>query len=390
VSLFRGALSRTEEPARTVERSAYAPSFSEWMALVSGGSTTGSVSVANAGTVGKALGHPAVFRSINKIAGIVAQMPMAAMRNGSKVDPTPALLRSPSGRLQRPSEWKRTMATSMLASGAGAALVDSDRPTRIDLIDPKRVEFDEMTQEWLLDRKPVKRFPEGPLWYVPLMTLPGSPVGVNPLEYARRTTYAGLAAQEFGGNFFAGGGHPTAIVAPEKDPGQDGAEKLKAKVAEATSGTNREPLVLPQTVKWIPLQINPDDSQFVELMGFSSAQLAGFFGLQPEHIGAPIEGSSVQYSNRENRQQDLLQDAIMPVVLPIEEALSELLPNGQTVKFNPEGLLRSDQAARFTTYELNARIQQMTGMPVLSNDEIRALENREPLNPGDYTQGAAE
>lgn len=383
MSLFRSVVRADPQP-QLEERAGNALSFSEWVAVVAGGSH-GGVSVTSAGTIGKALGHPAVFRSINKIAGIVAQMPVASMRGGSKVSPTPALLRSPAGGMSRPSEWKRTAATSMLAAGAVAGLVDSDRPSRVDLIDPKRVRFDEDKQQWLLDHKPIERFPVGRLWYVPLMTLPGSPVGVNPLEYARRTTYAGLAAQEFGGNFFSGGGHPTAIVAPEKDPGVEGAKALKEKVRETTSGTSREPLILPQSVKWIPLQINPDDSQFIELMGFSSAQLAGFFGLQPEHIGAPVEGSGIQYSNRENRQQDLLQDAIMPVVLPLEEALSELLPTGQEAKFNPEGLLRADQAARFATYESNARIQQMTGQPIYTNEEIRALENRAPLPPAEET-----
>lgn len=367
---------RADEPAeeRAVVLPAGISSFQDWIGYQAAG-----VSVQSAGNLTTALKHPTVFRSISKIAGIVAQMPLESRRGTTLVEPKPQLIANPSPGTLRPSAWKRTAAVSMLSHGAAAGLVNDRPASRLDLIDPGRVS--ERDGDFLLDDEVIDLWPVGPLWYVPLMTLPGSRIGVNPIEYARRTTYAGLAAQEFGGNFFRDGAHPTTIVQPEKDPGQDGAELLKAKVMSARSGNNREPLVLPQSVKWHQIQISPDDSQFIELMGFTSAQLAGFFGLQPEHVGAPIEGGGMQYSNRENRQQDLLQDAVMPVLLPLEEAMSELLPNGQTAKFNVGGILRADLKARYESYEIAARVGQMTGRPLLTHEEMRELENRDPVPP---------
>jgi phage portal protein BeeE len=112
----------------------------------------------------------------------------------------------------------------------------------------------------------------GPLWQVPLHVIAGSPKGLNPLEYARKTVYAKLVAQEFGASFFSGGGHPTGIVAPETDPGETNAKLMKQKFIDAASG--RGPVVLPQTIKYTQLQINPDDSQFIEAMRFSDEELA--------------------------------------------------------------------------------------------------------------------
>ena len=92
----------------------------------------------------------------------------------------------------------------------------------------------------------------------------------------------------------------------------------------------------------------------------------------------------MDYSNRENRQQDVLQDAVMQVVVPLDEGLSELLPNGLECRAAPEGLLRADLMTRYQSYEVSARVQQMTGKPILSNDEIRALEHREPFADDEY------
>lgn len=337
----------------------------------------GKTSLTSAGTIGGALGSAAVWRSVNKISGLVVQAPWSVRRGRTEL-PDPPLLREPSVMNQRPSTWKRTATTSMLLAGGVTALVDNpDRPTKLEIVHPDLVDWTEK-RGWMLNGNPVDEWPVGPLWHVPYMTLPGSPKGVSAIEYARRTTFAQLAAKEFGGNYFRDGAHPTMILAPETDPGEDGARRLKERVVAAVSGTSREPLVLPQSVQWHQIQINPDDSQFLDLMRFSGAEIAGFFGLQPEHIGYPVEGAGVQYSNRENRQQDLLQDAVMPILIPLEEALSELLPRPQSVKFNVGGLLRADLAARYQSYLTAAQIGAQTGETFLSVDEMRELEDRSP------------
>lgn len=340
----------------------------------------GEASLASVQTIPGALTHPTVWRSVNKITGMIVQMPAHAYRDGERLPVLPQVVASPSPGMHTASGWRRAACMSLLLRGNVYAWVSTDdggNPVRADLLHPSRVSYQDDTGVWFVDGRRVDVWPVGQLWHVPLMTQPGSPVGLNPIEYARKVTYAGLAAQEFGANFFRDGGHPTAILSPERDPGEDGARALKSKVMAATSGTTREPLVLPKSVGWTPIQVNPDDSQFIESQQFSGAQIAGFFGLDPSAVGLSAESKGMEYSNRENRQQDILQDAVMPVVIPLEEGLSELV--GVDVKLSAEGLLRSDQAARFAAYEVSARVEQMTNRPILTNDEIRKLENRPVL-----------
>lgn len=377
MSLIRRALAKRDESRATTF-----PAITklEDLAYLRG---YGRTSLTSAGTIQGSLAAATVWRSVNKVAGIIAQMPWAARRGRKSIDPQPALLRRPSINMPLPAIWKRTAATSMLLGGGVTALADdAQRPTKLELVHPDCVAWNE-EKGWTIDGEPIEEWPVGPLWHVPLMTLPGSPKGVTPLTYARRTVYADLAAKEFGGNFFRDGAHPTVIIAPKEDPGPEAADELKRRVRNRVNGTERDPLVLPQSIEWHQIQINPEDSQFLELMKFSGAQIAGFFGLQPEHVGLPVEGAGLQYSNRENRQQDLLQDAIMPLVVPLQEAMSELLPRPQSAVFNVAGLLRSDLKARYESYKLAAEIGDLAGENFLTVDEMRDLEDREPLSPSE-------
>jgi phage portal protein BeeE len=148
---------------------------------------------------------------------------------------------------------------------------------------------------------------------------------------------------------------------------------------QATAGTSREPIVLPQSVKWQQVQISPDDSQFIELMQFDEVALCRFFGLQPSSVGVQGGGSSLTYANREQDKQQELQDAMLPPMIRLEEAMSDLLPGDLAVKFNPAGLLRADLAARYASYEASARVFASTGYWIVTPEEWRDLEDREPL-----------
>lgn len=371
MSLFR--------PRRVVERGAVPPfigSFDDWVRVQAGGSK---VSSSSAGTVDVGLQHSVIYRATNKVAATVASLPIDVRRGRVEVSPVPPLVASPSA-MMLPSVWKHAAVLSMMLRGNAFGLVTAWAgawPTKIELLHPDAVSWS-TEGGWTVDGDPSDTWPVGPLWHVPLHVLPGSPLGLNPLAYARRTTFAALASGEFGSGFFSGGGHPSAIIAPERDPGEEGAKALKQRVMDVTSGTSREPIVLPQSVKYESIQINPDDSQFIELMRFSGEELCRFFGVDPVDVGVAVQGSALNYSNRENRQQDYLANAVLTPIVRLEEALTALLPRPMNAKFNVDGILRPDLKTRYESYRIAAEINKSSGDTFLSVDEMRALEDREP------------
>lgn len=344
-----------------------------------GGSGTG-VTRDSVRSIDVALGSSIVWRCAMKNAATLASFPVHTFRDRQQIA-DPALVADPQGDASLRSSWVFGSALSMyLRGGANYWLSgpeDSLRITRAQLLHPDRVGYDDR-RGWTIDDKPVDLWPIGQLYHIPLYVMPGSPKGLNPLQYAARSIFPGMAAQEFSGNYFRDGGHPTAIASPETDPGPEGAKALKERIMAVTSGTTREPLVLPQNVKWQQIQVNPEDSQFIDAMKLSDEQVCRYMGTPPEEVGIAPTGANLTYANREQRKQDYLQELLYPKG-QIEGGWSALLARPQRVRMNPDGLLRADLKGRYESYKLAAEIAQITGEELLSVDEMRDLEDREPL-----------
>jgi hypothetical protein len=92
-------------------------------------------------------------------------------------------------------------------------------------------------------------------------------------------------------------------------------------------------------------------------------------------IGAATSGSSVTYANREQRAADWLTYGLVPYLVPVEEALSALIPAEQRVKANVSAVLRSDLKTRYESYAI------ALDKNFLSVDEVRNLEDRKPMPP---------
>jgi HK97 family phage portal protein len=207
---------------------------------------------------------------------------------------------------------------------------------------------------------------------------------MSPIEYAAESIGLNLAARKFGAGFFGDGGHPSAILAPERDPGEDGAKAMKQGFIAATRG-NREPVVMPQSVKYTPIQVNPEESQFLESQRFSVEDICRFFGVPPEMIGAASSGSSVTYANREQRAVDFLTFGLDPWLLRLEEMLTDQMPRPQVAKINRAALLRTDTLTRYQAHA----IAKTNGWRNIN--EIRRIEDEPGIGPdGDvYVTGAA-
>lgn len=288
----------------------------------------------------------------------------------------------------------RSQILQSLASRGNAyatVLVDgSMRPVGMVSIHPESVvwKFDAGVWRTFVDGIERRRWPLGDLWHVPINLQAGSPIGMDPINYHRGTLAPSLAARKFGARFFDAGGLPIGFVELDgtvNDPGEGGAKELKQKIVTALDGS-REPIVLPSGIRFREVQVNAEESQFLETQRFGVEQAARiYFGGFPEMIGGSPSGGSQTYANLEQRIQAFATLSLIPRYLaPLEQALSRLIPSGRKVVHNVNALSRGDLAARYQSYLASAQVQQMTGMPILTNDEIRALEDRPPLDRADF------
>jgi HK97 family phage portal protein len=332
-----------------------------------------------------ALRHSAVWACVNRIAQSVEMLPVDVVtKRGEErlpVTPTPQIVAEPSAWIPAPT-WRYQVVLSLLMRGNAWGIItqtgrNATHPTRIELLHPDDVrwwpEGDRMRFSVKGDARDL--FPVGDLWHLAAYTLPGSIIGLSPIAYAAHAIGAGLAAEQFGGEFFAGGGHPTGILTTNRDPGPDAADRTKEKFLEATR--QRGVVLLPSEVSYQGIQISPEDSQFIDTQRFSVEQVCRMFGMQPEMIGSSSSGSSLTYANREERMLDFLVFALQIWITKIERALSACLPQPQEVKFNTGALLRSTTISRYRAHSLSLRDGWR------SVNEVRALEDLSPVEGGD-------
>ena len=340
-----------------------------------------------------ALRHSAWWASVELIAGVGSSLPLDEFREqaGEQVtvrlsslfaDPDP----DPSITAQA---WRAQVLRSAAARGNAYALLtggESGSPTGATTLHPDRVRWDYRDGRWvtLVDNAVMDRWPLGPLWHFALFQPPGSPIGMSPVEHHRQTIGTALAAQQFGAQFFGNSGVPPYIVKMPGKPNSEQSKQLKKELKDATSGG--EPLIIPSEITFEKVTISPEDSQFLDTQRLGVEEIARIIlGGFPELIGAAVTGGgSVTYANREQRMADFIALSLAPrYLVPLEAALSALLPRGRYIKHNLDALLRADLKTRYESYQLAAQVADTMGAPLLTSDEMRRLENRPPLTEDD-------
>lgn len=338
---------------------------------------------------GTAMRHSAVWACVRLIAGVGSTLPIDQFRvvNGEQTPMSLAqVLADPSADVS-PSVWRYQFWSSLLLAGNAYGLITeftaSGFPRRIDILSPNDVTWHDENGRWVtkVRNQQVDRWPVGRLWHASMFASPGQPFGLSPIAHAARSINTGLEAEKFGGDFFTGGGHPTSILKTDQSPTP---EQAKSAVDALTAATkDRRPVAFGSGWDLQQVQINPTDSQFLDTQRFTVEQIARVYGVFPEMIGAATSGSSVTYANREQRAADWLTYGLVPYLVPIEEAMSTLIPRPQRVKANVSAVLRSDLKTRYESYAMAADIGSKGGVPLLTVNEMRDLEDLPPVDGGD-------
>jgi HK97 family phage portal protein len=216
------------------------------------------------------------------------------------------------------------------------------------------------------------------VWHVAAFRPAGSAVGLSPISFAAETIGLGLAVQRFGRSYFADGATPSGLLITNQKMSDLEADVVKDRLYRATHG-RRQPLVVSGggagDVKWQSLSIAPEESQFVESRKLGVSEIARTFGVPPEMIGGEA-GNSLTYATVEGRGLEFVRYSLSHWLVRLERSIGDLLPRGQSVKFNVNALLRGTTKERYEAHQ----IALASGW--LTVDEVRALEDLGPMPAG--------
>jgi HK97 family phage portal protein len=269
----------------------------------------------------------------------VANQPDILLQPGADADIYDHVYMATMSRLLRGNEFGRVVARDRMM-----------RPVQIELENPAVVHVrkeGDGTYEYKFRNEVV---PPAELWHKTMYRFPGSPLGMNPLQYAARTTRLGLNAEHFGAQYFEDGGHPSAILSNEKldEISQKDAQTFKQRFMAALRGS-REPIVVAGGWNYQKIQINPDESQFLDTQKLSDTKICRYMGrVPPELIGAASEGSSITYANLEQRAMGFLTFTMFRWIKRWEMDLGGCLDPRLYVKFDTDALQRVDFLTQWT------------------------------------------
>jgi len=110
---------------------------------------------------------------------------------------------------------------------------------------------------------------------------------------------------------------------------------------------NRGTAYLSNTIDAQVMGFSARDVQLVEAKNMAAVAIARLANLDPIWVGAGIPGSSLTYANRVDLYRNLLDTALRPVMLLVEQRLSmpDITPVGYVISFDTTSFLRDNTAA---------------------------------------------
>ena len=217
--------------------------------------------------------------------------------------------------------------------------------------------------------------PSSRILHVPWIVPPGATLGLSPIEHFASIVKAGLSAQDYADVRRGGGVPPTHLKNTRKtlNPTQSDTIRDRAAAAFATG----KPFVSGADWDLKLMTIPPNHAQFIETLKLSASAIASIYGIDPREIGGDAANGSITYTNDESRSLNRAQD-MRPYLVRFERAISKQMARGDYVKFNIDATIRADIKTR----------TEVTGAQVadgrLSVNEARELEDRAPVQGGDY------
>lgn len=336
--------------------------------------------------LGEARSMSAVYRAVQVITTAAAQLPLTVERSGQILTPaqTPPVIRRPDPRMGR-SEWITHMVTALALTGNAYARIERDTAGNVVSLrplDPRKVWINlNPTTHGLRFGVEGKILTSADVLHAHLQpAIVGEPLGLGPIQAARLDLLGARQVRDYAAQWFDGTGQPTGILSSPSATYEDALRVRNAwnmlddegnPIASTANPTGIK--VLPKAFTYQRMAINPKDAQWIESQEFSILQVARLFGIPSTLALASPSGGSMTYSNVEQDWISFTRFTLMSYLRPLEEALSEVTVRGQDVRFNLEGLLRSDTKTRYDSYA----VALANGF--LTVDEVRSLENRSPL-----------
>lgn len=210
----------------------------------------------------------------------------------------------------------------------------------------------------------------------------------SPITYAAREAIGtAISAQQFSGQFFAGGANFDYALKTTAKLDAKQLELLKASLLARSQNGGRGPLILSGGLEPAQLSVNSKDAEILATRLFTVEEICRVFGVPPHMVGHTDKTTSWG-SGIESQGIGFVRYTLQRHLTPMQQELNrKLWPVRERffVEHITAALERGDLKGRYEAYRI--ALGRAGEQPFMDSDEVRRLENMPPneklhINPG--------
>lgn len=349
-------------------------------------------------TTDSALSVPAVAAAVGFLSRTMASLPVHAFRDkkgsadrmGGRIE---TIINEAPNSGQGSYKFRQYFWQQVFTGGRGLAWIERSSPTVTGVealwpLDPTKTNV-KRTAGKVTYESEGKTYDAADVIDVPFMLQPDGLKHWGPINLASKAIQLALAMNDYGSNFFAGGGIPPLALEGPMPAGAEAVRRAQAdikNVIEGAKNANDPIFPMPSGYKLNPVGIDPAKGQMVEARVFQIQEISRTWQIPPVFLS---ELSRATFTNIEQQDLHLVKHLVGQWAKALEDELNLKIfgrfnRNGRYIKHNLDGLMRGDFKSRV---EGLARSVQTA---IRTPNEARALEDLPALPEGDklYIQGA--
>lgn len=338
-----------------------------------------------------ALQQMAVWRAVQLIAGTVADLPLEVFRDrpdGEREKLAPSLFKGDPFPDMTWPEFMETQLVHLLLNGnayalkvlneAGTSVVRllPIEPGSVEVLRGKQTPLNPSGKRFKIGDGQQETLTPNEVLHIPGLSYDGL-AGMSPVAAARESIGTALAAENVAARMFDSGLKMGGIIQAEVDLSDEQAQEVKERWREKTAGLVRahEVAIVSKGLSFQPTQLPPKDAQWLEARNFGVQEIARLYGVPADLL---MENSATGNVNVEQRALYWVKFGLRHWVRRVESRYTQhLVPRGQFVELNMDGLLRGDSLTQAQVWRTGVEAQYLTV------NEVRAQQKMPPVPWGD-------
>jgi HK97 family phage portal protein len=247
----------------------------------------------------------------------------------------------------------------------------ADRPMAVKVLDPTQVTVLTNLVQGVTDVTwDGRRFVVGrDVVHIPNVVDGTDAIGRSPLQLCGQILAQAATIYGYRGSYYEEGGVPSVkIKVPHRLTTEQANAERDAYIAARWG--RRVPAVVSGGSDIEPFYATAQDAQLGEAIDSVGMDVARIYRVMPSLVNVQTAGS-LTYATTADHFRAWLITGLQAYLMRVEAAFSDLLPRGQSARFDTSELTRTDVSGRWSAYAT-----ALAGAPWLTVDEVRAMEGR--------------